>query len=667
MNKAKLKRIRKDLDKTFQSGRYWEWLHFLEKEGLKSQYSQQWAEAWKKLVQRSYRLPKHFSEFLDQVNSFKQLPAFPDLTLLLLLKEQRDGQDVQAELAALTGLSPQGNVFRERALSWDESLVKKEKIEGILTDLISRPEHIEKKQYDRLALLNEGSFLTDLIRELGEGIKKLRKGTGLTGIKKSRTQTMIRALQDADRLIEEVAPKCPPNLFTILIYPHLTQLAHFLKITSEKEPHVLMGRIISALPFLFDRLAGDKAQKIKSDLLGFSHSPISAKELFALAEEVSKADFEGKVRLLGRVRSLVQQKASDDLIALFENLYRDILAGVREKAAQLDGRQKKELSQLLSPVIQHDLDLLWEREEFYGDLSHLGDWMKAVGEAGCLDPKLALLALITAEKGKDRRLKETAHQVLTGPEKPKPEDLQWVLNFLDEEIIPYVGLLKPVTEFFSQDQDFVLHILRYLKNRLDFLMVIGSTPTVRGVDLFNQPFEDSFFSEGSKEILTLTRSQLSILKEDPVFSPTYAYLQCFPENVFTAIGYTKYLNLIYQGQKSLVPILDHLLTLNHEIAALEETAPPEILDSGIFFLLNTKQKTVLTFIHEQVEALKEVPLQKIKDVIPIIEQEMSPKDQGAFLIRFSNILSNRIKEGEKEAAPLKNSLLDRLARLKRKF
>ncbi|MEW6185120.1 MAG: hypothetical protein AB1585_05195 [Thermodesulfobacteriota bacterium] len=667
MNKAKLKRIRKDIDKTFQAGRYWEWLKLIENEGLQSYFDQQRAEAWKKLVQRAFRLPKHLMEFFDQVSSFKPLPTFPDFTLLLLLKRQHDGQEVHQELVALNGLSPQGSLFRERALSWEEGLFKKEKIEGILTTLIAQPEKIDKNHYDRLALLTGGPYLGSLIRYLGEGMKKLRKVIGPTSLKKRLNPPLVSALQEADRLLEEIALASPPNFFTILIHPHLIQLAHYLKLKSEKESHLLMGEIITAIPFLFDRLAGEKAQKIRNDLLGASPALLSAKELSHLAKEASQADFEGKVRLLGRVRALVRQNASDDLFALFENLFQDVLAGVSEKASRLDGRQKKELSLLFSPIIKKDLDLLWEREGFYGDLSPLVALMEAVGKTGCLDQKLALLALITAEKGKDRTLKETAHQALSGPGKPGSEDLQWVLEFLDEEIFPRVGLIKPLTDFFLQEPTFLDQILGYLKKRLDFYLVMASSSKPRGLDLSNQAFEESIFAEESQEILTATRNQLSQWKGDPVFSPALAYLQCFQGNVFTVKGYTKHLELIYQGQKSLMPILDHLMEVNHQITLFEKTAAPEILDSSLDFLLTTKQKSLLAFILAHMDTLKEVPLQRIEEILPIIRKKMSTKDQESFLIRLSNLCSDRIKEGEKGAGPLKNHLIDLLARLKRRY
>ncbi len=669
MSKAKQKRIRKELDKYYQTGNYWEWLRSIEREGLRASYNQEWVEAWKKVVQRSFRLMKHLQEFFERSGSFKEVPDFPDLTLLRLLKQLMEGKEVHRELSALVGLSPPGNAFREKALSWKEGPFKEEKAERILTPMITQPGQIDKKNYDQLAVLIQGTDLSNPVRGLGEGMKRLRKVTGPGGLKKNLTDDKMRILEELDVDLLEISKKMPPNLFPVLIYPFLVQLAQFFELKSKKESYSLLSRVVSTIPFLFERLAGDKAQAIKGLLLGFQKTRLSSRAVSALAEQASKADFEGKISLLGQIRSLVQHQDSEELLALFQMVYQEVLRAIGEKAVHLNVRQKKELPLVLGPILKRDLDLLWQGGDTCGDFSQLAELMKAIGEIGCLDRKLALLALVGAEKGREKKLREMALKALEGKERPDREDIQWVLGFLDEEIFPYVGTLRPLTEFFAQEPSHLSFLAGYMMDRLEFYLVIGAdrthsrNPFLDPSDLFEFFQEDS---QESKMMVAIARTELSAYKENSVFGRVLDYLKCFPKNVFTKEGYQKFLTILYEEGKDLSPFLTQLEDLNQKILLLGEVDPPRAVAADLKYLLYAKEEVLLKFIYEHLDALKRVPVKKIEEMISLMVDEIAHKDQGSFLIRLSNILSEKIQEGEKDAGLLKNRVLDMLVRINRR-
>lgn len=662
MNKAKQKRIRKELDKTYQTGHYWEWLRIVEQAGLVASFGHEWEEVWKKVAQRSLRLPRHFQEFFGQIGSFKQVPDIPDLTLLRLVQQHLEGNPVQQELSALGGLSPSGKVFREKALSWKENLFPQEKALRVLTQFISQPAKIDQKHYNQLADLIPGTDIALYIRGLGEGMKSLRKVTGPSGLKRTVREEQLKALRRLDLDVEEFAPVIPSNLFSVLLFPFIGQLAHFFKVKSLRESTSRLAEVVSALPFLFDRLAGERATAIKGHLLGFKAQRSSTQALAVLTEQASKAGFEGKVGLLGQIRTLIRNHPATELLDLFLRIYKEVLVTIAEKAAGLPLRQKRELPRVLGPVIGGDIEILWQDELLFADFSRMADFLEAIGQAGCLDRKLALLSLIVAEKARNKGLKTIAFQCLAGPERVSSEELKWVLTSMDEMVFPFVGLLRPLTGFFSNDPEMLALLGGYILNHLEYCLIQAT----KDQGLRNPFMIDYLLMEDFQKIIAMVRAEISGYKEDPVFAVILEFLNCFPKNMFTIEGYYAFLALSFEKNRDLIPILAKAGEINRKITGKKEIGfiKGQVLepDSIHFFKLKIFQRFILNHLN----ALKEIPLEKMEEVIVLAQEAFGSNDLKTFISRLSNILADRVKKGEKEAGLWKNRVLEILVRLKRR-
>ena len=114
------RRIKKELEKLWRRGRYWEWLALVEKENLHRDYTREEQEAWNDLVKKALRVPANLEEFWTHLPAVKKYPSFPDFQCLRLLADFVEGKEVRAELAALRNLTFPAESFRQKALSWRE-------------------------------------------------------------------------------------------------------------------------------------------------------------------------------------------------------------------------------------------------------------------------------------------------------------------------------------------------------------------------------------------------------------------------------------------------------------------------------------------------------------------------------------------------------------------
>ncbi|MGA7876577.1 MAG: hypothetical protein WCA08_13025, partial [Desulfoferrobacter sp.] len=60
MAKKKSKKIKREIDKLLNTGRYWEWLKRIQTENLEGQYQRELDQVWKTLTRKALRLPGGF-------------------------------------------------------------------------------------------------------------------------------------------------------------------------------------------------------------------------------------------------------------------------------------------------------------------------------------------------------------------------------------------------------------------------------------------------------------------------------------------------------------------------------------------------------------------------------------------------------------------------------
>jgi hypothetical protein len=193
------KRIRKELEKHWRAGRYWEWLALLERENLRRNYGREEQEAWNNLIKRAYRMPANLQDFWSRFPEIKNPPATPEIQCLRILGDFAAGRDVADRLASLKNLPFPAEAFRQMALSWKEDLFPEKKIRGILDTFIHHPEKVTAKYYAELAgLLGESPLAASIVSMGGklDPFRRLnRKGKGNKRISPIR---LVKELNNAD-------------------------------------------------------------------------------------------------------------------------------------------------------------------------------------------------------------------------------------------------------------------------------------------------------------------------------------------------------------------------------------------------------------------------------------------------------------------------------------
>jgi len=71
------RRIKKELEKLWRKGRYWDWLSLVEKENLHRDHAREEQEAWMSLVKKALRLPANLQEFWAHLPTVKNTLLFP--------------------------------------------------------------------------------------------------------------------------------------------------------------------------------------------------------------------------------------------------------------------------------------------------------------------------------------------------------------------------------------------------------------------------------------------------------------------------------------------------------------------------------------------------------------------------------------------------------------
>ncbi|MBF0343210.1 MAG: hypothetical protein HQL06_03175 [Nitrospirae bacterium] len=87
MNKSKEKRVRKELDKLLNSGRYWQWIKEIQEADLKDHYTKEWISVWQDLSKQVLRHPEKLPEFWKDCTKIKSPPEIPDIKLHFYVRE----------------------------------------------------------------------------------------------------------------------------------------------------------------------------------------------------------------------------------------------------------------------------------------------------------------------------------------------------------------------------------------------------------------------------------------------------------------------------------------------------------------------------------------------------------------------------------------------------
>lgn len=650
MSKAAQKRARKEIEKMLSSGRYWEWLETLEREALISGYKKEWYEVWQTLARRAFRDPLQLEEFLARSESLKERPDIPDIRFLLLLKKFIEGAHGAEELASFTGLGFPAEAIRKQAMTWRDESFPGQKLQELLTTLIAKPEEATKKNYEEIALVLKGTPLSGIIKSLGTQMTATRSLGGRSGAKIS-----LQKFSDIEFGLKEGSNHIPHHLRQILFYPFLFQINRVLQRLLEAKQQDTFAEILPSIPYLLSMLAGEKAGSLRTQL---KHQKREVLEHVNFDRVISRADFDEKVALLGRMRSLRHDDKGNGNADTFQRLYKSVLSDIGRMRPSLSEREKKDLNRVMGIALTRDLPFL--RNGLAASEHDLGEILLHAAEAGCLNLRLALLSLILAEKGGYRRLKVFAENSLKIVDSPTGEEISWILDEFSEIVFPHVNSLKPLFSFWGSEAPFASQIAKEIWSKAMTLLVLNSAS--KKVSGFFPLLAGDRLYQGMKRDIQILRKELSILKDCKELANLADFLNCFPEDSFTEKGYQRLLDTIFEKGRRLDPIIeivgDSLLRSPIEKGIKRLLLP---LLGDWFKIL---EKGFYDFLRGHWDGLKLTKLGNLGRLIRILMRRETLSEDRNLLFKISNLLEERSRDGEKEAGVLRDKLMEELARQK---
>ena len=653
------KRLRKELEKFWRVGRYWEWLALVEKENLQRNYPREEQEAWNSLVKRALRLPANLQEFWTHLPSIKKYPSFPDFRCLLLLRDFVAGKDVREELAALRNLTFPAESFRQKALSWKDDFFPIKKIRSLLAAFLHHPEKVTPKFYSSLASFVGGTELATVVTNLGSKFDWVRRLNRKTRGGRRLGSEILKKVADADRLLKEISGVLALPLQEILFYPFLFQVHSFFREGVEKEAVPVLLRVASSMPFMFLKAAGEKGEELQKHLLGAS-ATLSDLDRSYLAK-ISGGSLEEKAELVGRMRSPLQKGAGDEYYDQFRQLYQSLLTDLAARRESLPERERRELAQVMASSVLKDLPLLWTDPDDLGQLMNL---LRPIAAIGLGNAKIAVLGLILAEKIRDRELKKQAQISLKDQGDLSHKDILWVLDSFPDLVFPEVGSLRVLVELGGTDAPFMPMLVDRVWDEIQmFLITYAVTQRTRG------PL--AFFSELSVEDFKVGyyawRRELAALKAYAPFSLLIEGFACFPEGYFTEKGFQRYLNLRYEREMGLDWIIPELEKNRNKTLLAKRFLADSFLPLPVEEILGEMEKAFFLFLEERFEGLKTAKLDTLEKLTDILLRRKPTVTEGNLLIRISNLLGESLPDGKSRARALREKIVNHLVRYKQRI
>ena len=654
MSKAKQKRIRKELDKLFNAGRYWQWLEAVEQEGLIHEHQTKWQEVWQTLARRSFRDPLKMDEFLDRSVTLKQCPDLPDVRFLSLLKgfieEDKDPQ----ELSSVKGVSPPAELIRKQVLLWREDAFPRQRLQKTLEGFISSPGNRTRRHYEEVAsLLNETSF-SPTIRDLGRTISLLGSGKERSGLGCSRSKQ-----EEIESTLKRAHIELLPSAYQILAYPFLCKI-------SKTVEHLLDGKreddafeMASSMPFVFSLLRGGQTESFKARE---SARPLATRDDADVDKIVGTGDFEEKIALLGRIRTFHRGVETDDRRRVdMKTLYEAVFGHVKRIRKDLPLQEQKDIGAALGTALIRDLPFI--SNVVGGGERDLIEILRHAGEAMCLEVRLAMLLLVLAEKRGDRRLTESAREFLKNHEKPTKEDILWVFDQFLWIVFPRITLLRPLLALWEPEDPLVREIAGVIFSRAIFAFSVTSSGDEG--DLFSFILQGDEFGMLRKDLHTLRR-ELLLMKEWSPLAAVSDYLQCFPDDTLSEGGYSRLLEMAFEKGGSMGAVLDMMEKLT-PIAQIPSEMP------NLLPFLNPPadhsamlERAFYSFLVRYWQDLKVMKMQSLDRLVRTLLREGSSVPKDHLLFRMGNLLDERARAGEPEASALKETVMAFLARLNRR-
>lgn len=682
MAKKKSKKIKREIDKLLNTGRYWEWLKRIQTEKLEGQYQRELDQVWKTLTRKALRLPGGFEEFWSNIANDVRPPSLPDFQFLAALKRFIEDAGTQPlELEELKGLSPPAALLRERALGWTDKAFPTEKLDNLLKTFSEQPQRVTQRHYEQLAKILGGSSLAEQVDMLGKELPDFRQLNYQSMVKKGWRGIHFQNLIKMDRSVADLSGGLPDALRRILLLPFCSQVATLMQRLASEAVADDMANLVGCFRFLFTLVAGDEGENLSRQLLLAGGQSATGLDPSQVQSQISTGSLEDNVLLLKRLRLMLGRKSEkeDDLFdpfsifdddldddfdepdgeelrQLFRDLYQKILDQVDARAGDLSPRESKELRRVMEKVLLADLRLLIDDP---GDVKELAPLLTQVMKCGCAGKRLALLSLLVARRDRSKSLQSVAEKVLDQSPRADERDIEWLLSEFDAIYFPRLRALTPLLDRYRNDVVVSNFIFKSVFGRFEELVTANSLAGNKGGLL------SSLMALGSNSLtgeFHTAQQELDGLKNYQEFDPLRVYISCFSQGRYTREGFLRWLDHIH-GTEAWPGFLKALLqTLS--LRRTKVMGSPFGFDSAVWFI-DEQIQALLHYLKEHSEDFRTTGLDVIFELVTLLTAcKKDMKLDSAFLVRLNNILDDRFQAGEQDAAgPVRRELLTLLKQM----
>ncbi len=497
-NKSKIKRVLKELDGHKARGRYVEWLTLAAETGLYGPNDLETKEVCGRLLQTAYASSSSLREFIGISDRIHLWSSDNDVKAFFALKEFIRHGTKSESIHGILSSSTLSRRFINGVLSWTEDSSTTKRLSNLLSVFATKPTTVTLKHYNELSSILKDPTLAEPINQLGTYIKT---------IEKTFKKTKGLELENLQDDLEEAESIIPEGLYKVVTYPLAFKIASkvsdFLKNGSLAEIEFIMYKAPKALSFLsveHQTLIRERLQE--AGMGGF--------DVRDMKKKLTTATLDEKISLLGQLKQCrVQDRFYDSYELSFYLLLSAILMDIKSQRVRISEVELRELPKVVGPIVRETLMYLLDSPEYVVDL------LIQSSEAGCMDTKLALLALVVSSLVSEGPLRKlTEREIKRLDLIPTTGDLQWVFDTTYSIVGLDIGHYKPLVEVYD-DEGLVRNIGRQiLQNAILILLAQKALPS----------FMEAFFGSNQQLIADDIEDFKEGLMELSVL-PSMAYLR----------------------------------------------------------------------------------------------------------------------------------------------
>ncbi|MGD9505752.1 MAG: hypothetical protein AB7W37_12630 [Syntrophobacteraceae bacterium] len=667
---SKKKRVRKDVQKYFQAGRYWELLHLLEAEDIVSQNAEVHQQAWKIVIKQALQGNAAFEQFRREVGTLKSRPNDPDFRFLLHLKRIFEGGGSIEDAMEIKGLSSEGVKLRSHLATFEFPSALRARIEKLLKKFMATPGEITRRYFEQLAGLLPVEGLQKTASEIGGCIPSARDLNHKAAVAQGWDGLNIYRLKRLDSALQRLTGSLPPALREVLCFPFVYNIGVASRRLAPQASLHRAEQLVGAIPFLLPTLAGEKFEEVKRKLAVGSGEGVEDNPE-ALRRTAPGLSLEEKVSLLGSLRNRIgdhkarmpdfldEDEDEDDFVESDEEavnqaqvlviLYRGLFDDISKRLPGMSQREKKELIRVMEPMLLRDLDFIFEvLESSPGCLSFLA----AVLDSGCVGLRAGLLAVVAGGAFRDRDLSNRAENFLDGAESPTEADAVWLAREWSDFFYPSVRSLKPLLIRYGAEKKFLAIFALEIITRMDMDLFGTVLERESPMGLLFDAMKDVLGNTGASDFAT-ARRELDALAEYEAMDAVRVFLQCHKSGRLSQEGRLCWYNAQYSlnGDWAWRMVLGDLERLER----LRASGPFAFL-LGLGGPLNgysaITQAAVL-FVQEHMDDSRTLSIDVLQ---PLMDQLLVQGGDGLasqnLLIRMEKHLATRVEAGEKAVQPL---------------